>query len=130
MKKIVTLFWIQEVGAASTKEDRAYLRRQLRSWNRWPQKGWSVQPRRQKTQSDTKTATASPIYLNLNLSVCQLCKMQPMQEWKTKNSGEQEHDWQTNLWKAITELQQQSKQPQEPLRMILMVIRVPSSVGV
>jgi hypothetical protein len=125
VKKFVTFCFVLNAHPTTTAEDRAYLRRDLRCWNQWPQKGWSVLSRMPKIRPNNNTATPSAITLNANLSFCQLGKMQPTQESQMQNSAPQEYACWINLWKALTELERQSKRPQAPLQIILMTAGFP-----
>jgi hypothetical protein len=127
MKNIVTFGWLVGVGTTATEEQLWWLRTTLRSWNRWPKKGWSILPPKPRSLLKNNRSISPVITINVNLMSPRSGSMLPAQECKTKNIAEQGCECWINLWKAITELQQQSKRQKEPLQTTLWAMTFPCS---
>ena len=132
MKKLMVFAFLLDAGPIATEEQLWWLRTSLRSWNRWPKKGWSAHttmPRSLRNRSNTRPTSIS---LMVNIISGQSGNTMPAQGCKTQSSAEQGCEWATNLWKEITEPRQQSTPqkgwPQTPLCLLLFPY-VPNAAG-
>jgi hypothetical protein len=106
---------------------RAYLRRDLRCWNRWPRKGWSDQspiPKSLLERGKPKHLSANVI---LHVTSVRSDKMPADKECKTQNIGGQECEGGSSPVTVTVGQLLQMMQQREPLQIGVMVMMAPCS---
>jgi hypothetical protein len=106
---------------------RAWLRRDLRYWNHWPEKGWSA--RHPIPKSLLERAKPKQLVANLivNVTCPQSHKMSPDMECKTQNTGGREcEDESARVRETVEQLLRMMRQ-QEPLQIGAVVMMAPCS---